>query len=78
MTAAVSTVNANSWLAGRAGRIFLCGGYNCAVADASAGKAFKLDQTLDLLDTRGVLLLPDGVGLIGGLSPSLQEVSCKP
>jgi hypothetical protein len=77
VTASVSAFNASSWLATRAGRIFLCGDYNCAVADASGGKSFKLDQTLNMVDTRGVLLLPDGIGLLGGLTPSLQELSCK-
>ncbi len=76
VTAAVSATNASSWLAVRASRIFMCGDHRCAVGDASGGTSFTLDASLDLLGASGVMLLPDGIGLLGGTSPSLQTLSC--
>lgn len=77
LTAAVSAINASSWLAVRAGRLFLCGDRRCAVGDASGNHSFTFDASLDLLSARGILLLPDGIGLIGSSMPSLQEISCQ-
>ena len=77
ITAAVSAINASSWLAVRAGRIFLCGDYRCAVGDASGGHSFMFAASLDLLSARGIVLLPDGIGLIGNSTPSLQQLACQ-
>ncbi|MET0791825.1 MAG: hypothetical protein ABW061_09920 [Polyangiaceae bacterium] len=77
ITASLSAINASSWLAVRAGRIFVCGDSRCAVGDSSGGTSFSFDASLDLLSAQGILLPSDGIGLLGGSAPSLQTLSCK-
>jgi hypothetical protein len=77
LTASLSALNASSWLATRAGRVFVCGDYRCAVGDTSGGSSFKFDASINLLSARGVLLLPNGIGLLGDIPPSLQVLTCN-
>jgi hypothetical protein len=72
--------NSQSWLAVRAGNLFICSGDECAMSNASAATSFRFSSAPMTVSVEGVALRPDGLALVGGINgnPLLQQlVSCK-
>jgi hypothetical protein len=79
-TTAFDSTEIGTWLAVRAGNLFLCSGDDCAMSTGSAASAFRFSLSQSMtVDARQVALRGDGLTLIGSINgnPLLQQhVSC--
>ncbi len=79
-TASLPVGNSQSWLAVRAGDVFMCSGDECAMSNASAATSFRFSSAAMSVSVDAVALRADGLALIGGINgnPLLRQlVSCQ-